>query len=195
MSDPIQSKRLMDDFIPKADMRERHSIIVRAPAAVVMEVARHFDMQSIPLVRAIFWLRGKILGSQQPGTAPRGLVTDTLSLGWGVLHDQPQRMFIAGAACQPWQPDVVFTPIPAEQFVDYAEPDCVKILWTLEAEEQKPERTRFSTETRVAATDERARKKFRRYWRVYGVGILMIRWLVLPAMRRQAERSWKDQRK
>ena len=35
--------------------------------------------------------------------------------------------------------------------------------------------------------DDAARAKFRRYWRVFGIGILLIRWLVLPAIRREAE--------
>ena len=36
-------------------------------------------------------------------------------------------------------------------------------------------------------TDDAARRKFRRSWRFFGVGIVMIRWLLLPALRRAAE--------
>jgi hypothetical protein len=39
----------------------------------------------------------------------------------------------------------------------------------------------------VLATDDATRKKFRRYWRFFGIGIVMIRWLLLPALRRAAE--------
>jgi hypothetical protein len=67
----------------------------------------------------------------------------------------------------------------------------VKIAWTLEAESLGPALSRFATETRVAATDEQARIKFRRYWRVFGIGIVMIRRLLLPVLRREAEREWK----
>ena len=51
--------------------------------------------------------------------------------------------------------------------------------------------TRFATETRAAATDEASRAKFRRYWRFAGPGILLIRKLLLPAVRREAERRAK----
>ena len=51
-------------------------------------------------------------------------------------------------------------------------------------------RTRFATETRAVGTDERARQKVRRYGRRFGIGILMIRRLLLPAVRRRAERRW-----
>jgi hypothetical protein len=41
------------------------------------------------------------------------------------------------------------------------------------------------------ATDAEARRKFRNYWRKFGRGIVLIRWLVLPAIRREAERRYR----
>ncbi len=43
--------------MPRFDVRERHTVTVRAPAPLVYQVAREIDVQSIPLVRAIFWAR------------------------------------------------------------------------------------------------------------------------------------------
>jgi hypothetical protein len=40
------------------------------------------------------------------------------------------------------------------------------------------------------ATDAGARLKFRRYWRWARFGIVAIRLLLLPAIRRAAERRW-----
>lgn len=180
---------VIDSFIPQPDVRERHETVVRAPAELVLEVARRFDVQSIPLVRTIFWLRGKLLRAKAPASArPKGLDTDALrAMGWGVLAEVPGRSFVAGAACQPWQADVVFTPIAPDRFAAYVEPDRVKIAWTLEVEALGPALSRFATETRAVATDAQARAKFRRYWRYAGIGILAIRWLLVPAVRRQAE--------
>jgi hypothetical protein len=87
---------------------------------------------------------------------------------------------------------VVFSAIPPEQFATYAGPDQVKIAWTLEAEALGPALTRFATETRVVATDAQARAKFRRYWRRFRIGIVMIRRLLLPAIRRRAEQQWRS---
>jgi hypothetical protein len=64
----------------------------------------------------------------------------------------------------------------------------VKIVWTLEAEPLGLALTRFRTETRVLATDEEARRKFRSYWRWARFGIVLIRLLMLPSLRREAER-------
>jgi hypothetical protein len=108
-------------------------------------------------------------------------------MGWGVLTEVPGRLFVAGAVCQPWQADVVFTPVTSDRFAAYAEPDRVKIAWTLEAEPLGPALSRFATETRAVATDAQARARFRKYWRLAGIGILAIRWLLVPAVRRQAE--------
>ena len=185
----------LDRFMPRADIRTRHEILVDAPPAIVFEVARMYDLQSHPLVRAIFWLRTKLLRARRPSLwRSQGLEADMLAMGWGLVAEEPGRYLIAGATCQPWLGDVVFRPIPADRFAAFADPDQVKIAWTLEAESLGPARTRFASETRAVATEEGARRKFRRYWRVFGIGIRMIRWLMLPAIRREAERRWTSRR-
>jgi hypothetical protein len=174
--------------MPVADVTERHETLVHAPAAIVMDVAKTFDMQSVPLIRAIIWMRGKILGATPlPARRPQGLVAETLGLGWGVLAERPGRELVVGAVTQPWQADVKFTAVAPDRFAAFAEPDLVKIVWTLEAEPLGPKLTRFRTETRVQATDGAAWKRFRRYWRWAGVGMVLIRWLLLPRLRREAE--------
>lgn len=184
---------VLDRFLPQPDARERHAIRVQAPAALVFDVARHFDLQSVPLVHATFWLRAKLMRAQGQARPPTARLdpASLLHLGWGVLAEEPDRLFIAGAACQPWQPDVVFTPLTAATFAAYTRPDAVKIAWTLEVESLGPARTRLTTETRAAGTDAEARVKFRRYWRWARVGIVAIRWLLLPAIRREAEHRWR----
>jgi hypothetical protein len=76
---------LLDSFIPHPDVRERHEIVINAPAALVFEVARNLDMQSISAVRAIFWLRAKALGANTNVPGPRRLIGDMLSIGWARL--------------------------------------------------------------------------------------------------------------
>jgi hypothetical protein len=182
--------RLIDRFMPQADATERHETLVRAPADVVFDVAQTFDLQSIPLVRAIFWLRARILGgAEMPAHLfEKGLVAETQALGWRILAERPGRELVAGSVTQPWKGDVIFTPVEPDRFATYSEPDMVKIVWTLEADPLGPALSRFRTETRVLATDEAARTKFGRYWRWAGLGIVGIRWLLLPALRREAER-------
>lgn len=180
----------LDRWIPRADIREHHSVVIAAPADVVMRVAMSIDLRDVVLVRAIFWLRAKWMRARQaraPG--PGGFVPDLLAMGWGKLAEVPDHLFVAGAFCQPWQAEVVFEPGDSERFATSWPAARVKIAWTLQAEALPDGRTRFASETRAVATDEVARARFLRYWRWARFGIVAIRWLLLPAIRRQAERE------
>lgn len=183
----------LDPFIPEPDVRERFSVEVRAPAALVMEESRNFDLQSLPLVKLIFRLRERLMGAPSAPRVAQGIVAETRSLGWGTLVDEPDRLIVCGARCQPWLAEVTFRAIPGEEFAGYREPGQVKIGWTLEAEALGPALTRFSHETRVVATDEESRRRFRRYWRWARVGIIGIRLLLMPAIRRRAEQRWREE--
>jgi hypothetical protein len=188
--------RALDRFIPNPEIRERFETTIRAPADLVMEVATHFDMQSLLVVKAIFRLREKLMrASPSAPRKPQGILEETRSLGWGLLAEQPGRLVVCGAACQPWLPNVAFSPLAAGEFTTYDEPDKVKIAWTLETEAIGAAITRFAQETRAVATDEQARIKFRRYWRWARFGIIGIRLLIMPAVRRGAEQRWAHERR
>jgi hypothetical protein len=185
----------LDRFLPEWDVRERFELDVDAPTDLVLRTACAFDMQSLPLVKAVFRLREVLMGAAP--TAPRqpqGILSETRSLGWGLLADEPGRWIACGAHCQPWQADVRFMAIAPEAFAAFAEPDQVKIAWTIEAQPLWPARSRLVQETRAVATDEPARARFRRYWRWARFGIVAIRLLLLPAVRDAAVRTWRERR-
>ena len=46
----------------------------------------------------------------------------------------------------------------------------------------------FRTETRARGTDEDARRRFRRSWGLFGPGFVLLRLVLLPAVRRKCER-------
>jgi hypothetical protein len=77
-----------------------------------------------------------------------------LQMGWGCLAEEPTHFFAAGAVGQPWQADIIFSPVATEQFADFVEADQVKIAWTLETEVLEPASTRFATQARALATDD-----------------------------------------
>lgn len=177
-----------------SDIRERFERRVKTPPDVVMRTAYEIDMQSIRLIRAIVNARKFILGGSPEKRRAIGMVEETRRLGWGTLVEKPGRLLVCGAVCQPWFGDVVFRPLPPEEFAAYNEPDQVKIVWSLEAEEIKPNVTLFAHEVRAVATDDEARRKFLRYWRWARFGIIAIRLLLLPAIKRRAEKEWLRQR-
>lgn len=181
---------LLDRYIAEFDVIERFERRINAPPAVVMRVAYDFDLQSIWLIKLIIWLRRKFLraGDAVP-RKPLGLVAETRELGWGTLIEEPGKLLVCGAVCQPWFGDVKFVAIPEKEFAAYDVPDQVKIAWSLEAYAIEPGMTLFVHEVRARATDEEAERKFMRYWRWARFGIVAIRLLLLPAIRRRAERE------
>jgi hypothetical protein len=183
----------LDQFIPHPDVAERFAIRIKAPAPLVFDAACGIDLQSVSLVRGIFWLREKFMRATPPPQGePQGMLRELLGLGWGVLIEEPGRLIVCGAACQPWKANVVFHPLAPDRFAAYTEPNQVKIAWTLEVQALGPALTRFVTETRAVATDAAARAEFRHYWRWARFGIVAIRLLWLPAVRREAQRRWRS---
>ena len=185
------SPALLDHFMPRPDVRERFNITVRAPAPIVLDTACQFDVQRLWAARLIFRMREILMRARVSASRlPQGILAETLGLGWGLLH-RDDHLIIVGARCQPWRGDVVFTAIAPDEFSDYSTPEQVKIVWTLETDALGPASARFSHETRVVATDAEARGRFLRYWRWARFGIVAIRYLMLPAVRRQAEARWR----
>lgn len=174
-------------FIPRPDAYDSHEIVIAAPADVVFDRAATVDVGSLPIVRAIFWLRSKVIGDAPVTRKPQGIVAETRGLGWGVLAEEPRRVLVMGAATRPWEKNLTFRAIAPEAFHAFAEPNLVKIVWTIEAEPLGQACTRFRTETRAYATDVHARRRFTLYWILFSVGIHFIRWNMLREIRRQAE--------
>lgn len=187
----MREEPTIDRFVPVYAVRKRHEVVVHAPSEFVFDVAETFQLDSIPTVRAIFWLRARLLGARYKPMR-RGFMEEMLSLGWVKLAYAPGRKAIMGSVTEPWAAEVQFRAIDPSDFAAFRDPGSVKIAWTLEVEALGPELTRFSTETRVQPTDEIARQRFHTYWRKFGIGVVMIRRLLLRTLRRESERKWSS---
>jgi hypothetical protein len=192
---PDEQDALLDRFMPRYEIVERHRIEVEAPAGVTLAVAKEQDLFRSGLVRAIVTTRRVILGgADDEAVRPRGLLSEMLSLGWGVLADEPGREVVVGAVTRPWEANVVFRPLQPEQFAAFEEAGFVKIVWTLRADPVDGASSIFRTETRAIATDPEAREKFRRYWSLVSPGVILIRRLSLAPLKREAERRARELR-
>jgi hypothetical protein len=178
-------------FVPVVDAVDEQAIDIRAPSRLVFEIAREADLLGHPVVSAIVRVRAFVMGDRPRPRVVRGLVAETLSLGWGVLVFRAGQTLVIGAVARPWARDVTFSAVEPSQFAAFDEPDLVKIVWSLEVEPHGEARTRFRTETRVVATDRSARRKFWLYWRLASPGIRLIRWMMLRSLKRQAERRYR----
>jgi len=186
---PEEQDALLDRFMPAYEIVERHHIHINAPAGITFDAATEMNLQRSPVVRAIFKGREWILRSH-PAPQPErvSFIAQMRGIGWGVLAEVPGREIVMGAVTQPWMADVVFRPLPPEEFAAFDDSGYVKIVWTLRADPVGPAQSVFRTETRAVATDAVARAKFRRYWSLLSPGIILIRWASLGPLKADAER-------
>jgi len=187
---------LLDRFLPECEVLERHQTRVAAPADVTYAAAREMSLAASPVVRAIFRGRELLMRASAPDTKPeerppQSLLDEVLSIGWGVLAQEPGREIVLGAVTQPWQSHVRFRALPPDEFAAFNTPGFAKIAWTIRAEPLGLATSRFYTETRVATTDPEARKRFRRYWTLVSPGVRLIRRESLRLVRADAERRYR----
>ena len=179
---------LLDQFIPSPEVAEHHEIEIEAPADVVMAAAKSLEIMTSPIIRAIFRARELALGGAPDRRPhPARLYDQMLSIGWGLLSEQPGHEVVFGAVTQPWLASPTFRSVPPDQFREFREPGFVKIVWTLRAEPIDEQRSVFHTETRVCTTDAEARERFRKYWSFVAPGVKLIRVAMLQPLRRAAE--------
>jgi hypothetical protein len=183
------SDELLDQFMPRFDVREHHQATVRAPAAVTYAAARQLDLRRSPLIGGLFRARQLLMGGRAaPASTAGSFLDEVQALGWRVLVEEPGRELVMGAVTQPWLADVVFRGVPPEDFAAFEEPDYVKIAWTVGVTPRHDGSSVFRTETRALATDPESRARFRRYWTLVSPGIVLIRWEMLRLVKREAER-------
>ena len=183
---------LLDGIMPDYDVCERHHVAASAPADVTFAAATEMELDSSPLIRAIFKARELLLRSKADTVSrPKGLVEAMKSIGWGTLAEIAGREIIMGGVTKPWEANPVFRPLPADDFAAFAEPDNVKIAWTLRAVPGPDGGSTFWTETRAVATDPGARRKFRLYWSFLSPGIILIRSAMLRGLAAAADRKWR----
>jgi len=165
----------LDRFMPQAEVNECVSLRVAAPSASVMAAAQSLDLFDIPLIRALFASRARLMGLGHSAQLP------------AVLAEETGSYVIFGAVTKPWEGNVVFQPLEPSVFLAFADPGFAKIAWTLRVESEGTG-SRCITETRVVTTSADARQRFRRYWAVFSPGILLIRQRALRSVKAAAER-------
>jgi len=186
---PDERDALLDQLMPAYDVSERHHVRVSASPSATLAAARETDLRRSAIIRGIFGTREWLLSATpEEASRPTGLVALTTSLGWRMVAEIPGREVVYGAVTQPWKANVVFRGLAAEEFKKFREPGFVKILWPLRVDPTTPSECVFRTETRVATTDDDARRRFRWYWSRFSAGIILIRQVSMRLVKREAER-------
>jgi hypothetical protein len=154
---------LIDEVIPRWDVRTRRAIRVVAPAPQVWRALDETTLGEMPVARLLFRLRG--LPSDRNG-AILGLE------GFREVGEDPGRERVVGAVGRPWR---IFEPLVAD-----ADPRTFRAPgYAVMALNVGYADGVLSTETRVRCTDRRSRLLFRLYWLAVGPFSRLVRddWL------------------
>jgi hypothetical protein len=153
----------LDTFLPRFDVNEVHSMSLACDAERALELALAAPAAPGRLVAALLRARGL------PSTTSVAELFDRM--GFDTLSASPTEVVI-GASGTPWRPSGTIGP-----FAD-PRPGTVRIATDLRAT-AVPGGCILSTETRVLAADDAARRAFGRYWLVVGPFSALIRrrWL------------------
>jgi hypothetical protein len=182
---------LIDRFLPAYDWNEVHSIEIRAAPAAVLSALRAVTAAEMPLVGILMGVRrlpARILGSRAPARGG-GPVLEEVLRSLFVLLAENESELVVGTVGRFWQARPAQSRIrDGDGFIAFDAPGWAKAAMDFRvAGAAEGGRTRLTTETRIAATDARARRRFAAYWLFVRPGSGLIRRLWLRAVKTRAE--------
>ena len=177
----------LDDLVPVADHVTRQARVVEAPRRVVWEELHRLRLRSLPVSLVLGGVRALpvLLAGKWHGGLDRTFL-DVVPIP--KLSSEEPTAVVFGGVLQPWRlrggekPPV----LDAAGVRDFAEPGWVRIGMEFRLTSAVGG-THLSSETRIAATDPRSRRRFDRYWLLVGPGSSATRWEVLTAVAQRAE--------
>ena len=176
---------LVDELLPVFDVSDELAVVVEAgtektwaalTSADLIEVGRRRPLVgTLGALRALPEIVAHLLHGETPPAAPARLtLRDTTKLpsdggGWILLGECPGQELALGLVGKFWRPLIQHADVEADEFTAFAEPGWAKTVYALGVTALDDDRTLLRAVMRTAATDERARRWFRRYWTL-GVG-------------------------
>jgi hypothetical protein len=179
---------LIDDFLPRYHVNEFHETVVDATPERTYQAIREVNFGRSPPIAALLAIRG--LPHIFARKVPRSLELNLdffLDSGFVILAESPPNELVLGVVGMFWRLDSGVLRIDPADFVGFDEPGFAKGVFNFTVHRNPGGSSRLTTETRVQATDESARRKFSRYWRIIGPFSGLIRVLMLRMIKRQAE--------
>jgi hypothetical protein len=179
---------LIDRFLPDYEVVEHHAVDVEAPVDETYRAVKELDLARSPVVLALLFARGLphlFTGAVKPKRRLR--LDDMVDSGFVVLGEEPDRELVLGIVGKFWQLSSGVQRIEPAEFVGFDTPGFAKAAWNFVVSARPTGGSRVETETRVAGTDDDARRRFSRYWWLIGRFSALIRRIMLREIKREAE--------
>lgn len=177
----------LDRLLPAARLREINQLDLAARPDAVWAFMRHADLAESLFVRALIAIRtlpSRLVGRPVGEAALRidDMVSTQEQPGFRILIEAPREVAV-GAIGKVWQGDIPFVHVDSpEAFAVFSRPDFIKVAWAIRVLPLGERYARVEVEVRVDPTDEEAWRKFKRYFRVIGIGSHFIRRSFLRAL-------------
>jgi hypothetical protein len=182
------SRQHIDTLMPDYSFREYHEVRVQASPNQVMQAMHQVSKSDIPTVRFLLRLRALAGGkredidhSRQEKPHPESQSTQDN----GFFSDTNE--FASGMIMKTWASANPPPMTTAEQFISFKDSGYVKVAFNFYVKSLGNGKTLLSSETRIHANDDKARRIFGRYWRIIYPGSAITRRVWLDAVAARAE--------
>lgn len=185
----LTSASALDRVAPSYQFREFHSTTVRATSERAYRAIKEVTASEILFFRELTWLRrfGRP-GPESILSAPerRPLLDVATQTSFITLADSAREIVVGTVVIRP--PHAGAAPLNADEFTALAARGGYALAtMNFAVTPRADDRCDVSTETRVYATDEAARRRFAAYWWLINLGSAFIRVMWLRAIKRRAE--------
>lgn len=172
---------LIDEAMPVCDRREVHRRATEAEPAALWAAVHEVTADELKLMRMLMGIR--TLGRNRRG-ADRTVLEGFRGMGFRPLAEAPEDELVVGGIGRFWTPSGGLRKVESsEQFAAFDEPGYAKVAFNFRLADGE-----LSTETRIAATDAHAKRRFGAYWLLVRPGSGLIRREWLSAIDRRASR-------
>ncbi len=178
------------------DFHEFHQRAVPASASDVFRAIKELNPAELAVMNVLMSIRlflTRRVDEVRSATAGERslLLQGFLRAGFLLLAEERDREIVIGRIGQFWRLSGGESPrvADADAFVAFERPGFVKVAANFRLEAKPDGSANVSTETRIAATDASARRRFNAYWTVIYPGSALIRREWLPAIGLRASRT------
>jgi hypothetical protein len=176
---------LIDQIMPAYDRREAHRRATAASAPALWDAIHNLKADELRVMRMLMGLR--TLGRGARG-GDRTVLEGFERMGFRKLAEEPGEELVIAGIGRFWKLSGGLRRVEGrEHFTQFEEPGYAKVAFNFRLADGE-----LATETRIAATDAQARRRFGLYWLMVRPGSGLIRHEWLSAIAKQAQSASGD---
>ncbi len=182
---------LLDDYFPKWDFSETHSVAIRGERDEILRVIKTLPAESLPLVNVLMKIRtlpSLFRSANWYKPEPGKPVIEQITGSGFILLGETSDEILLGIIGKFWRPaaGICLQYDGPGGFREFHEPGWAKAGWNFHVAGEKG-RAVLTTQTRILATDAKARRLFRFYWAMVRPGSGLIRSALLRKVKQKVE--------